>query len=220
MISSHDDLSQTILQLGRDALGASSVRDEPRTTLSRSVDSQEDPAQKEESAQEDHQRRGDVFLQGFWKTGTATIVDVQFAYLDSKSYLSREPQSVLASREAAKKRKHGGDCALNRRHFTPFIASRDAILAKEANSFTRAMAAHLANKWNRAYSDICGYIKGRIGLTIIRASTRCLYGSRVPARYISSAPEWTDGLGLGLWTTMSDAAFSGVPPSAVRRAES
>ena len=40
-----------------------------------------------------------------------------------------------------------------------------------------------------------------------------------PARYISTAPIWSDGLGLGLWTTMSDPLFSGLPPSAVRRAE-
>ena len=176
--------------------------------------------QTKEEVQVDHQRRGDALLQGFWKGGTTCIVDNQFVYLDAPSYLDREPKAVLATREAAKKKKHRGDCALNRRHFTPFIASRDAILAKEANSFTRAMAAHLANKWRRAYSDICGYIKGRMGLTIIRASTRCLYGSRVPVRYISSAPEWSDGLGLGLWTTLSDSSISGTPPSAVRRAES
>ena len=218
MISTHDELKYTILELGQAALGASNVRDEPRTKLGRSIVSEGN--QTKEEVQVDHQRRGDALLQGFWKGGTTCIVDNQFVYLDAPSYLDREPKAVLATREAAKKKKHRGDCALNRRHFTPFIASRDAILAKEANSFTRAMAAHLANKWRRAYSDICGYIKGRMGLTIIRASTRCLYGSRVPVRYISSAPEWSDGLGLGLWTTLSDSSISGTPPSAVRRAES
>ena len=86
-------------------------------------------------------------------------------------------------------------------------------------SFLNIEPINLAKKWNRAYSDTCGYIKGRLGLTIIRATTRCLYGSRVPARHVSTAPIWSDGLGLGLWTTMSDPPFSGIPPSAVRRAE-
>ena len=169
--------------------------------------------------QVNHQRRGDGLFTGFWSAYTDTIVDCQFVNLDAESYKDRDPESVLASRQAAKKKKHRGDCELNRRHFTPFISSRDAILAKEANSFTRALAAHLAKKWNRAYSDTCGYVKGRLGLTIIRATTRCLCGSRVPARFVSTAPIWSDGLGLGLWTTMSDPPFSGMPPSAVRRAE-
>ena len=215
---SHDRLSHTLQDLGKAALGPSNVRDEPRTTLGRSAASKGSPTEVED-VKVNHQRRGDGMFFNFWEPDTATIVDCQFVNLDADSYKDREADAVLASRQAAKKKKHRGDCALNRRHFTPFIASRDAILAKEANSFTRAMAAHLAKKWNRAYSDTCGYIKGRLGLTIIRATTRCLYGSRVPARYISTAPIWSDGLGLGLWTTMSDPLFSGLPPSAVRRAE-
>jgi hypothetical protein len=219
MITSHDELSHAVQDLGRVALGPSRVRDEPRTKLGRNAARKGSPTEVEE-VQVNHQRRGDALFSGFWSTHTDTIVDFQFVNLDADSYKDRDPEAVLASRQATKKKKHRGDCELNRRHFTPFIASRDAILAKEANSFTRAMAAHLAKKWNRAYSDTCGYVKGRLGLTIIRATTRCLYGSRVPARFVSTAPVWSDGLGLGLWTTMSDPPFSGMPPSAARRAES
>lgn len=218
MITSHDQLSHTLQDLGKAALGPSKVRDEPRTKLGRGAALKGSPTEVQD-VQVNHQRRGDGLYIGFWSAYTDTILDCQFVNLEAESYKDREPDAVLASRQAAKKKKHRGDCELNRRHFTPFISSRDAILAKEANSFTRALAAHLAKKWNRAYSDTCGYIKGRLGLTIIRATTRCLYGSRVPARHVSTAPIWSDGLGLGLWTTMSDPPFSGIPPSAVRRAE-
>ena len=167
-----------------------------------------------------HQRRGDCLLHGFWERNTSLIVDFRFGNLDAASHVDKDYRDVLPSWEAAKKRKHKADCQLNRRHFTPFVSSRDAILGAEATSFTRALASHLANKWNRDYSATCGCVKGRLGLTIVRATTRCLYGSRVPARHISSTPAWSDGLGLGLWTTMSDPPFSGVPPSAVRKADS
>ena len=218
MISTHDELNYTIQDLGKAALGGSNVRDEPRTKLGRSTASKDTDADGG-AIVEDHQRRGDCLLHGFWERNTSLIVDFRFGNLDAPSYVDKDYRDVLSSWEAAKKRKHKADCQLNRRHFTPFVSSRDAILGAEATSFTRALASHLANKWNKDYSATCGYVKGRLGLTIIRATTRCLYGSRVPARYISSTPAWSDGLGLGLWTTMSDPPFSGVPPSAVRKAD-
>ena len=219
MISSHDELSHTIQDLAKTALGGSNVRDEPRTKLGRSTASKGANADGGDIV-EDHQRRGDCLIHGFWQRNTSVVLDFRFGNADASSYVEKDYRDVLATWEAVKKRKHKADCQLNRRHFTPFVSTRDAILGDEANSFTRALAAHLAKKWNKDYSATCGYVKGRIGLTIIRATTRCLYGSRVPARCISSTPAWSDGLGLGLWTTMSDPPFSGMPPCDVRRADS
>jgi len=65
-------------------------------------------------------------FRNFWDACTNTIVDCQFVNIDAESYKDREPDAVLASRQAAKKKKHRGDCEVCRRHFTSFIASRDA----------------------------------------------------------------------------------------------
>ena len=55
MISSHDELSHTIQDLAKTALGGSNVRDEPRTKLGRSTASKGANADGGDIV-EDHQR--------------------------------------------------------------------------------------------------------------------------------------------------------------------
>ena len=100
--------------------------------------------------------------------------------LDLDSYWSRAPTRVLASATAAKKKKHLGSCLDNRRDFTPLVFSRDAIIEREADYALKCIARKLSKKWEIHYSWVCRYVKARMGLNIICATTRCLYGSRVP----------------------------------------
>lgn len=48
---------------------------------------------------------------------------------------------MLASWEAAKKRKHKADCQLNRRHFTPFVSQRVLVPPAALLGETTAAAA-------------------------------------------------------------------------------
>jgi hypothetical protein len=71
----------------------------------------------------------------------------------------------------------------NRRHFTPFVLSVDGLLGREAQTFAKSLAAKLAGKWQRPYSQVAGYVKARLKMSIaaVRATHLCLRGSRVPA---------------------------------------
>ena len=111
MISTHDELNYTIQDLGKAALGGSNVRDEPRTKLGCSTASKGNDADGG-AIVEDHQRRGDFLLHGFWERNMSLIVDFRFGNLDAASYVDKDYRDILSSWEAAKKRKHKADMLL------------------------------------------------------------------------------------------------------------
>ncbi len=102
--------------------------------------------------------RGDLLLRGFWAQGTNCIVDVRVTDTDAKSYRKRDPAKVLETGEKEKKKKYPESCLEQRRHFTPFVVSVDGLLGREASTFAKRLAAKLAQKWKRSYSQTCGYV--------------------------------------------------------------
>ena len=74
-----------------------------------------------------------------------------------------------------------------RGNFTPIVLSVDGLLHREAEHFLKRMAANLAHKWEKPYSQTCGYVRARLAFAIIRATSLCLRGSRV---------KWRSGLGM------------------------
>ena len=58
----------------------------------------------------------------------------------------------------------------------------------------------LAEKWQRPYAEVCGYVNAQMSIAIIRATHLCIRGSRVPANLISNRrPLWDDKAGVGLF---------------------
>ena len=91
-------------------------------------------------------------------------------------------------------------CLQQCRHFSPFVASVDGMLGVEATATLKRIASRLATKWWQPYSKTRGYVNSRVAITLVRATHRCLCGSRVPAHRISvQRPQWEDGAGLNLF---------------------
>ena len=122
-------------------------------------------------------KRGEILIQGFWARGTDCILDVRVTDTDAKSYCKRLPAKVLETHEKEKKRKYLGACLERRRHFTPFVCSVDGLLGREATIFSKRPAAKLAVKWQRTYSEVCGYVNARLSIAIVRATHLCIRGS-------------------------------------------
>ena len=86
--------------------------------------------------------------------------------------------AILRTQEKAKEFKHKTACELTRRDFVPFIVSTDGCLVEAAQAFLRRLGRRLAEKWQRAYSQVFGFIKARMSVAILRASSQCLRGPR------------------------------------------
>ena len=144
--------------------------------------------------------RGDLLIRGLWARGTDCIIDVRVTDTDAKSNLSKDPAKVLESHEKEKKRKYLASCIAQRRHFTPFVVSTDGLLGKEAKCLLKKLSTALADKWEKPYAVVRGYVNARMSIAIVRATHICLRGSRVPTSTMSNRrPQWEDKAGLRLF---------------------
>ena len=143
--------------------------------------------------------RGDLLIRGLWAIGTDCIIDVRVTDTDAKSYRSKDPAKVLEAQEREKKKKYLQACLGQRRHFTPFVVSTDGLLGKEAKTLLRKLSALLAEKWEKPYSQVCGFVNARMSIAIVRATHLCLRGSRTPTSRMSRRPQWEGRAGLSLF---------------------
>ena len=68
----------------------------------------------------------------------------------------------------------------------------------EATAASRRLASSLASKWKRSYSEVCGFVRSRLSIALVRSASRCLRADRNPMRRTPS-PMWDSGTGLGLY---------------------
>ena len=107
--------------------------------------------------------------------------DVCVTDTDQHSYLSQDPHKILEARATRKKNKYLSACLLQRRHFTPLITSVDGLVEKEGVAYCQRLASKLADKWQKPYSSVMGYVKARLSIALVRAVHLTIMGSRIPA---------------------------------------
>ena len=212
----HNEIRDELAFLASQALTPSSVRDEPfiypcrpatmesspATGLPATTDPATPPSPVERNLRKNagSAERGDILIRNCWTQGTDCIIDVRVTDTDAASYRSRPPEKVLAEHERAKKRKYLEACQAQRRDFTPFVVSADGLLGKEAKTLLRQLSSRLAEKYEKAYSQVCGFVMARMSIAIVRATHLCLRGSRIPTRAMSRhQPLWEDGAGISLF---------------------
>jgi hypothetical protein len=84
---------------------------------------------------------------------------------------------VLEAHEREKKKKYLKACLEQFRHFSPFLDSTDNLLGKESRTLLKKLSALLAEKWEKLYSEICGYVHARMSIAMVRAPHLCFYGA-------------------------------------------
>jgi hypothetical protein len=80
------------------------------------------------------------------------------------------------------------------------VVSTDGLIGKEAKALLKKLSSFLAEKWEKPYSVVCGYVNAQMSIAIVRATHLCLRGSRIPTSQMSDRrPQWEDKAGLGLY---------------------
>ncbi|KAI2490762.1 hypothetical protein MHU86_23809 [Fragilaria crotonensis] len=193
IIHRHNDLVATWGQLCGQAHTPSTVSDKPLIQTSQDV--QAAGANRTEPTPE---LRGDIAVHGFWTRGTTAIFDVRVTDTDAPSHRNTPPEKVLQRHEKEKKAKYGALCIARRRTFTPLVFSVDGMQGVEATAASRRLASSLASKWKRSYSEVCGFVRSRLAIALVRSASRCLRADRNPMRR-TPFPIWDCGAGLGLY---------------------
>ena len=149
------------------------------------------------------EERGDASCYAFWQRGRDCIFDVRITDTEARSHQNKDPKKVLAQQEKEKKGKYLNTCHELRKDFTPLVYSVDGMAGREAKNAERRLAHHLAAKWARPQSQLVNYVRVRIALSIARANTLLLRGSR--DRRGSVRSNIADGTALRhAWQTWQD----------------
>ena len=80
------------------------------------------------------------------------------------------PEKALAKAEKEKKDLYLQACLECRRNFTPMVYSADGIPGAEALAAQKRLAALLSYNLKREYSEMCGFVRARMLLAIVRRS--------------------------------------------------
>ena len=84
-------------------------------------------------------------------------------------------------------------CLERRRTFTPMVYSADGIPGAEALAAQKRLAALLSYKLKQEYSEMCGFVRARMSLVIVRSNSLLLRGPRNKGVRIRQRPYLTDG---------------------------
>lgn len=139
---------------------------------------QQQQQQQSTSGQPIDETRGDVGVHGFWQNGRTCIFDFRITNTDARSYRNKTPEKVLEAQEKEKKRKYRDACHERRKDFTPMVYSVDGMPGREAKFAEKRLAALLAAKWQRPYSQMAHYVRSRMAISIVRANSLLIRGSR------------------------------------------
>ena len=78
------------------------------------------------------------------------------------------------------------------------VYSTDVITGTEEVATQRRLASLLSNKLKREYSEIFGFVRARMSLTVVKTNTLLLRGARDKDAYISQIPDLEDGAVMAL----------------------
>eukprot|EP00804_Cyclotella_cryptica_P006585 CCRYP_008564-RA/>CCRYP_008564-RA protein AED:0.46 eAED:0.46 QI:0/-1/0/1/-1/1/1/0/185 len=121
---------------------------------------------------------GDVRCRDFWSCARDCIFHVRICDTDATSYCTTASDRILEHFARQKRDKYESACNENRRDFTPLVYSVDGMPCKAAEAAEKRLAALLASKWNRAYSEMVSFVRQRLSLAIMRSNTMLLRGER------------------------------------------
>ena len=196
MLLRHNELASEWHHLCAQALTPSAVHDEP---IIPTVRGRQEGAAEGTQAATTIATRGDVAARGFWRRGTTAIFDVRITDTDAPSYRGQDPLKVLEKHEKEKKTKYLPACLQARKQFTPLVFSVDGLAGAEAKAAGKRLASQLAAKWTRAYSEMCGFVRSRLALALVRSTSLCLRGPRADPAARGPRPTWDSGHGVGLY---------------------
>ena len=124
-------------------------------------------------------------------------MDIRITDTDAPSYSDQISKKMLERVAKAKKDKYLQPFMDRRRSFTPLVYSVDGLACNEVKVFEKRIACLLAAKWDRSYSELVGYVQGRMGMAIIRSNLLLLRGARVHKRTVPWI--WDDAEYEAVW---------------------
>ena len=108
------------------------------------------------------------------------------------------PEKALTKAEKENKDLYLQACLERRRNLTPMVYSSYRIPEAEAIAAQESLAALLSYKLKRENSEMCGFVRARMSLPIVRSNSLLLCGPCDKGVRIWQQPDLTDGSVMAL----------------------
>ena len=99
---------------------------------------------------------------------------MQVVNLDVVSYLCQTSTMALVMGGEGEKGNYLQHCLKCKRYFTPMVYSANGNTGTEAIVAQRCLAFLLSNKLKQEYSEMCGFVRAKMSLVIMRFNTLLL----------------------------------------------
>ena len=126
--------------------------------------------------------QGDKGIRNFYTRGKGCIFDIRITNTECRTHRNKQPLKCLAGQEKAKKDKYEAACHEQRKDFSPLVYSIDGMAGPMTRAAEKRMASRLAWKWHRQYAEMCGYVRCRMSIAVVRSNTLMWRGSRTRRR--------------------------------------
>ena len=180
----HDDVRNEAGVLAGQALTTGKITYEPSISYGRNLTAGQPEVPQGTGNQLGAKARGDVLVHGLWERGSGCVLDIRITYTDANSNKDISSAKVLEWAAKAKTAKYLQPCLERRQSFTPLVYSVNGMTCKEAKAFEKCIACLLAEKWDCPHSKMVRYVRGRMGMAVIRSNTVLLRGARVHKRTV------------------------------------
>ena len=108
------------------------------------------------------------------------------------------PEKALTNLEKEKKDLYLQACLEHRQNFTPMVYSAYIIPGVEALATQKRLSTLISYNLKQEYSEMCGFVRARISLAIVRSNSLLLRGPPKKGERIRQQPELTDGAVMAL----------------------
>jgi len=134
----------------------------------------------------------DILVHGLWSCGTDCIFGVHITDMDAKP---TNPRTLWRSRPPMRNSR--------RRNILlhVLLSNATSLLGCEVVTVVCKLAFIYAEKTDKPFSVVCGFMHNWICIAILQTTHCCLWGSHIPSGCMSSPhPQWLDaGAGLSLY---------------------
>ena len=144
----------------------------------------------------DDNARLDISADGFWERSEKAFFDVRVFNPFASTNLKHQLGSCYHLHEMEKRRQYDERVReVEQGSFAPLVFATSGGMGKQATVFYKRLASLLALKKDQPYSHMIGWIRCRLGFSLLRSSITCLRGTRSTAGFVPS-PTYPDALDL------------------------
>ena len=140
--------------------------------------------------------RGDLKIRGIHALKPHSVIDVRVTFPDGGENRGKETKKLIETQEEEKRKLYKPECDRQGHDFIPFVVTTDGVMGSWANSLIDSLARKLANKWGRRTGVVAAWIRTRLSIATIRATSACIRGSRAKPHPCDLEAGFEDGAAL------------------------